>query len=220
MKLRFTPPYTPLNRESAIDVLTYTKQRLNGEYVSDDLINRVRDIMNALGKAGVWVTLEKITMSYGTSRREYITSLGSPWPIITPFYTLNLIIDTLRAKVAKPVIERSDVIVTVNDEPRELTDASTFMPGYHGLLLKKRDGSLRAVLPEYVVQVLETDNVSNVHELLNKLCNEECESIKVFNTQSYLIMSVTNDVIQRALWLNKFVRRLFEEATSYPSQGS
>lgn len=181
-------------------------------------------------RLGVWVSIERIRLINGFRARVLRGNVGSPTPI------MNLIDDVaLIAKhaafnspnygpISRSEVNRIVIEVTVNNQPRQvdLSNLSKLIvPGYHGLLVKRVDGSYEAYLPHKIIDIAEKLAMNNkgeltIDELVSEICSKGCEEVSIFETQSFYELEPRGEVIERMLYMNRYVRRINVERGIIP----
>lgn len=206
--------FKPLDLTGGSLLIKIVRQLLmNGTVRLDDAS---RSIIEGL-KVGVWVSIERIRLMNGFRVRNLVANLGTPYPISNLYDDLIMITrqilqssfrytSSTLSELKKIVIE-----VTLNNTPRSVNMdnlSSVFIPGYHGLLVRRNDGSLEAYLPQKIINIaLEMSEGVDTDRLLMRICGKGCLDAKIFETQIFYELEPEGEVIERKLFLNKLFNK-------------
>ncbi|MFP3238014.1 MAG: AMMECR1 domain-containing protein [Caldivirga sp.] len=171
---------------------------------------------------GVWVSIEKIRVSNGVRVRELRGNIGSPYPMrnlyddvmtIARYAAFN---SPKYSPLSPSDVKRIVVEVIVNNQPRQVDISNLgniLIPGYHGLIVKRPNGSVEAYLPHRVVELAERlineeNKPLTMDLLITAICSKGCIEVKLFETQIFYELEPRGEVIERALYMNKYLRGL------------
>ncbi len=171
---------------------------------------------------GVWVSIEKIRVSNGVRVRELRGNIGSPYPMrnlyddvmtIARYAAFN---SPKYSPLSPSDVKRIVVEVIVNNQPRQVDISNLgniLIPGYHGLIVKRPNGSVEAYLPHRVVELAERlineeNKPLTMDLLITAICSKGCIEVKLFETQIFYELEPRGEVIERALYMNKHLRGL------------
>ncbi|MFP3259110.1 MAG: AMMECR1 domain-containing protein [Caldivirga sp.] len=171
---------------------------------------------------GVWVSIEKIRVSNGVRVRELRGNIGSPYPMRNLYDDVMTIARYVAFNSPKysPLspsdVKRIVVEVIVNNQPRQIDISNLgniLIPGYHGLIVKRPNGSVEAYLPHRVVELAERlineeNKPLTMDLLITAICSKGCIEVKLFETQIFYELEPRGEVIERALYMNKYLRGL------------
>lgn len=171
---------------------------------------------------GVWVSIEKIRISNGIRVRELRGNIGSPYPMRNLYDDVVTIArhaafnSPKYSPLSPSEVKRIVIEVTVNNQPRQVNISnlgSILIPGYHGLIVKRPNGSVEAYLPHRVVELAERlineeKRPLTMDSLTTAICSKGCVEVRVFETQIFYELEPLGEVIERALYMNKHFRNI------------
>ncbi|MGC8570136.1 AMMECR1 domain-containing protein [Caldivirga sp.] len=171
---------------------------------------------------GVWVSVEKIKVSNGFRYRELRGDVGSPYPIRNLYDDVIMIAryaafnSPKYSPLSLSEVKRIIIEVIVNNQPRQVNMdnlASILIPGYHGLLVKRPDGSIEAYLAHKIIETVakfheEKGRSPSIDELISLICSRGCSEVKIFETQVFYELEPEGEVIERLLYMNKYLREI------------
>ncbi|WP_291766677.1 AMMECR1 domain-containing protein [Caldivirga sp. UBA161] len=171
---------------------------------------------------GVWVSVEKIKVSNGFRYRELRGDVGSPYPIRNLYDDVIMIAryaafnSPKYSPLSLSEVKRVVIEVVVNNQPRQVNMdnlTKVFIPGYHGLLIKRPDGSIEAYLAHKIIETAakfseEKNRLPSMDELISLICSKGCGEVRIFETQVFYELEPEGEVIERLLYMNKYLREI------------
>ena len=191
--------------------------RLGFNLEKPEVPERLRDV-----KLGVWASLEKIKSVGGVKYRELRGDVGSPYPRSNvvddvAFITVNAAFNSPKYSPLSPSeFKRVVIELTFNSVPRRIdidSLPSVMIPGYHGILVTRPNGSTEAYLPQKTVDIAlkfidEKGRLPGIHELISVICGAGCVDVKIFETQIFYELEPGGDVVEREPYLNMALRNI------------